>query len=320
MRLPYEEYVLDIAERVSDDTGRTFSYASVRWIERPVIKQFVADTTLMFFVDGRSRAEDIVLTISNPQYPDQVSRAVERSFEVADRLSRPTREHVLQPLSHGTYGKQSYAAYQRLCSLSSSRAVRYLQKKSHLHAVVDWLADLANETKKTPDSNGPFIAEIEAVAENTHLSAHVRQLASACLTRTQDRRAYPWTCVEHGDFWCGNILFEMSAVPWLGPIRGNFYVIDWGGSELKGYPGLDVVRYAMSLSDNQLLTGEILAQFRRGTGLLAEEMAASCLASLGRIGRNRGEFPLERYAELCERVCVTLAGDLQRSRNGKYPT
>jgi len=74
----------------------------------------------VYRLDGVTRDADVILIVSNPDFPNFVIDTVETARAVATRLDADLGKYVLLPISTGTYGKRSYAVYRRLRALSKN--------------------------------------------------------------------------------------------------------------------------------------------------------------------------------------------------------
>ena len=112
-----------------------------------------------------------------------------------------------------------------------------------------------------------------------------------------------FTVAEHGDFWTGNVLFRRTLPRNLSPFIGDFVVIDWRGSNIRGYPCSDLVRYCLSCYPPQSIhVGNALRNYNASLEIENFQVGIYLLASVGRLGLNLDQFPRDRYLVLCERI------------------
>ncbi|WP_306115423.1 MULTISPECIES: hypothetical protein [unclassified Roseovarius] len=307
MLKPVEEYVFDIVEMISSATDNALDAASTRGVPRPTGKADIADASLAFFVDGRKREDDIVLLVSNPQFPNVVGEDVSKAKTIVQRVDRDVGHHIAQPVHEGTHDQQTYAAFRRLAPLSSSRLIRFKQKRFYGPHVSSWLSSLALQTKTErhdlSDLSTYLTTPLKALCENSEISPALRRHAEAYLDRFSKAPQMIFTTVEHGDFWTGNVLFERGSILRPGSFFGDFFVIDWRGSALDGYPCIDLVRFCTTVYGKQSkLTADLLARYRAALGLSPFEMGLYCTLGLGRLGLNMDKFPVDRFNQLGQTI------------------
>lgn len=307
MKLNFEEYIIDIAERVSTELGNVLDVSTTRWIKRPIEKEQFKDATLAFYVDGKRRTNDVVLLISNYYFPDVVEADVARAREIALRVSQHVGRHIAAPICEGKYGNQTYATFSRLSSLSDFRLIRLFQKNNAAKIILPWLIDLAKETKEergAPDEyENYFVHPLVTLCNDKLVSADVRNLASEYLEFVHNRKTELFTVVQHGDFWIGNVFFERRILPEINPTLGEFSVVDWRGSSLDGYPCIDFLRLCSSMFNiGSARNKELLAQYLDALEISQDEFRLYCLLALGRLGAELDQFPKEIYLRLCDRT------------------
>lgn len=303
--------IFDIVGSVSEALGNTLNVSSLRTIARPDGKEDVKDATLAFFVDGKARVDDIVLLLSNPVFPDTVMEDVDKASAIRELLDPEIAQHINRPQKVGTYGQQSYAVYARLDTVSDNKFIRIPQRHRVAPDIVSWSARLAAQTrisrKGTPDFAGYFIDPLQSILEDSDAPEDFRALAGQCLDFVSSADRDFFTTVEHGDFWIGNVLFERKMFSGLSPILGDFFVIDWRGARLDGYPCKDVVRFCRSLYGAESpRSGALVKSYREALGLCPFEMGLYCILSLGRLGANLEFFPRPRYYALVQETILFL--------------
>ena len=303
----FEPYVGEVVDTVSMELDNSLAPSSTRWVSRPVGKDKISDATLALYVDGKAGQDDVVILISNPVFPDVVQEDIEKAKDVIHLVDPAVHRHIVQPLASGRHGTQSYAAFRRLEPLSQNRVLRYFQKRRVSPGIVRWLSDLAVQTKQirtAPDEISKFfMGPLNSIAADDDMSSEIKAFCQNCLTDLSGSGRVLFTTVEHGDFWLGNIFFERSRIPALGPAHDAFFVIDWRGSRIDGYPCLDLARYCLStFGGNPRQSARLLDDYRHALGLAPFEMGLYCMVALGRLGMNLDKFPKDRYCSLADRI------------------
>lgn len=147
MRLDFDEHIIDIVETCSSRLGSALEVGTIRAIGSPAFKGSVADTTQAFFVDGRSREDNCVLILSNPQFPETVAQAVTKARDARSLLGPRLGGAVCTPIITGRWDDQSYAVYHCLEGFSTNKHLRRLQIISSERKVFEWLASAYQHTK-----------------------------------------------------------------------------------------------------------------------------------------------------------------------------
>lgn len=297
-----EKYIIEIAEEVSSATGGSLKIPTTRWITRPDGKDSIADATFAFVIDGKSFSNGIVLLVSNEQYPNMVGEGVARARSIRSILAPKTRDHILVPLYEGKYGSQTFAAFQRLTPATGNRIFGILQKRMNASEIVSWSASLADQTQNylLESFDAHFVDPLNFLVNDPLATPRVREIAKNCQNSiTKSHRGRLWACVEHGDFWIGNVLFDRNITPLLFGKPQNFYVIDWGGSSNIGYPIIDVIRFLRSIyKPNQ--AKRLLDQYKSDLKICHSHVLIYVMLGLGRLGENLNQFPRSRFNALCE--------------------
>lgn len=128
------------------------------------------------------------------------------------------------------------------------------------------------------------------------LAARVREAARAARVRLAAGAWQPRHVLMHGDLWAGNVL----GAPGSPPFSRRFSLIDWDTSRALGYPVFDLVRAGGSFRVSRARLGRELAAHAALLGSTREDLRGALIAALGQTGLTRENFPLARYAEMCE--------------------
>lgn len=257
----------------------------------PAFKDAVADATLKFRIrlrDGR-RGFGLVSSDGNPQL---VARAVENIEIARHAVSAPVAGPILKPFATGTALGMSFAVWPEKAEfLTGNRISRFVTKKRHGRAILDWSVALCRETL-TPADPETFLRDLTQTEEDALLPAALRQDAATARTRIESGAWRPSHCIHHGDFWTGNILLPGGAE------TDPFYVIDWAGMQKDGYPFMDLLRMLQSLGASAGLRRSCLTQLRAATGSDPVDTIGYTLSAIGFIGQNLEHFPPDRYREM----------------------
>lgn len=304
-----ERDIVEIARLAAKETGRRLNPTTLACLKRPDFETGVADAKLIYSIKSEYGRDDCVIIFSNPAFPDAVSEAVEKTARVIERLPAEASRYVLLPIFDGRYGAQSFAVYPKLFAFSENRLICKLQKKVVEDEVYRWLSHVAKSTQLRIEEKSEFanrfVRPLEYITNERRFSEEIRKSAAEALVTAERPGFSPVCIVEHGDFWLGNVLLTDK---WLLRKRPyGFAVIDWGSSNVFGYPFIDLLRFFDSASGRFGKVSPRVRQYCESADIPAADLPLYVLAALGYLGLHRNQFPMERYIMLAER-CAALAG------------
>jgi aminoglycoside phosphotransferase (APT) family kinase protein len=270
---------------------------------RPLFKQAeglrVADATTAYLIDGTSSRDDCVLIASARAYPDSMHQSASAAIQARWLLGSELGQRVCVPLLADRLNGRSFAVFGRLEGFSQNRYVRLAQKRHAAPAVLNWLSAVQRHTGiAATDLEQRYHVPLQNLIGDADIPPKVRSLAEASLKAVQAGRVQTRTCLQHGDFWCGNIMFERAAIAGLGPFLRRFKVIDWGGSSVDGYPGIDLVRFLLSAFGSRAISARCLASYCQAAGLSPADLSVSCLSALGRLAAELNEMPKSNFVAM----------------------
>lgn len=297
----------EIATSVSSDLGGILDTSSLRWMRDPT-DHMVPDAVMALQIDGTSGRDNAVLLVSNAQFPDALADAVARAETLTQTLDARTAAKVHLPLARGTHQGQSYGLFARLTPMSNNKLMRQAQKTIAAPRIAHWLLDVARQTRQNVQDEASkdalFRAPLTYMAQDSDLPDPVTAAAQSWLERLDQPDTPLFTTAEHGDFWIGNVLFDPTLLP---GVTSGFRVIDWGGMRMKGYAGIDLLRYCNScFRPGARQTQSLLTSYMEGLGIAGPVGSLYPIAAMGQLGLNLDQFPKPRYLELVDRVFDTL--------------
>lgn len=318
-----EDYILDIVRAAGDELGRSFDLARLSWISRPDFSNRVADATIILRLKGHERGHDAVLIISNPSYPNAVANAVNTARQVYDHVQPAIQATVLLSDFQGAHEDQSFAVFPALTPISENRLVRRIQKQMIEKDIQKWLCELYACSKRPAatdeDIEKRFLKPLSYLIGEERFSSDLRNSAKAALTAVEHRDFQPMFTIQHGDFWLGNILLK-KGWPFVKDEKYPFFVIDWGVANLKGYPFVDLFRYALSTTKNENRILENLHAYCRRCELSPRLLPNYVCASIGWLGLHRKNFPMGRYVASSEALFLTARRLAAKAEDGATPT
>lgn len=270
----------------------------------------VADsTTKACVVNARGKSVAVVLCASD-RSPAMVARGVERAEQARVMLGSALGSVILKPLDTGQIEGRSYVVLPYCQPLKRSHWGWKFQRRWLTPYVLRWLHGAAEVTAVPAPAD--FAAPLRHMAEHPHVSAQTRALAGAALARLESGGWQPRHALDHNDFWKSNIMLppaeklgERPAYP--------FTIIDWVGANPRGYGVYDLVRFCKSMKLDAARIDRELNTHCQALGVQRADAMGHMLASLGYIGLNIEEFPMDRYVKLVESCVGTLREADQRA-------
>lgn len=303
---PVEHQIASIAESAARHLHGRLDPKSVRPLIKPTTEARVADATSAYYIDGVSPSEDCVLIVSPPNFPDTVQESATAALLARSRLGQNLGSFVCVPLLVERAHGRSYAVYPRVKAFSQNRYVRRVQKHLATPTILRFLTvtlrESAVERSGLTEVDARFVRPLQNLAGDEDIPEAVRNLARASVKAVQEGRVRTTTCLQHGDFWFGNIMFEGNSLAWVKPFHMPLRVIDWGSSRLDGYPGIDVVRYLLSTFGPGAYAKRAVATYCKRANLSATDLSVSCLAALGRLATELNEFPKQNFVAMVRNV------------------
>ena len=262
-------------------------------------------TTGFHFKDFRDD-ERFFFVAAPTRFPDYLEVVARRTIEAAGAAGPLLGRRINAPLHWGSVNGRSYIVYRHLDLMSGHRIGLQVQKYWTAPPVLGWLARVQRATAQDvvggSDLKRHFLQPLRRLESDADMSAGVTGAARACGRLLAEGGARTMLCLEHGDFWLGNIMFDPTRGRIGAAATSDFRVIDWGGSKLAGYPGIDVVRFVLSAFGSGRRSALVLRAYCRAIGLSREDLVLHVYAALGYLIGAPTEFPKERMNALTERV------------------
>jgi hypothetical protein len=275
---------------------------TLRALIKPNTEPRVADATSAYYIDGTSPEHDSVLIVSAPVFPDSVELSVVTAVQARTLLGNDLGNTVCVPVLSDRWQGRSFAVYPRLDGFSMNRVLQRAQKYRAAPAILRWLSATfcrsAVERTGTDELDARFFAPLQNLIGDADMPDGVRAAAQGAVKAVQAGRVRTVNCLQHGDFWFGNIMFERSSVAGMAPFLQPFRVIDWGSSKIDGYPGIDAVRFLLSTFGKGSTSAGYFANYCNGSKLTPTDVAVGCLCSLGQLATELNEFPKRNFVAM----------------------
>lgn len=272
----------------------------------------VADgTRVLDLRDGDGDVRGVVLC-SSPAAPDMAARDVARARLAREALGPSLGGVVLEPLAAGRLDGLSYSVMPFCRPLSDRRVLWAMQRRVLVTPLLTWLAQATERTASPVAASGldsAFAAPLRHLAGMEQVPGPLRAAAEQAGERLAAGAWRPRHVLMHGDLWKGNVLLRPrdGVAPW----HRRFVLIDWAGSEARGYALYDLVRLALSFG---LAPSRLGSEVRRHCRLLecdVQDAAAHLAAALGHLALHLEHFPLARFIETAGACHGALARSLE---------
>ncbi len=296
------------------ETLRDRRFSKVLPLESKELRDRVPDNpTKTYVMDSEGRRVG-VLIISNSVNPRLVATSVAKTREAKQALGEKAGSVVLEPVEDGGFSGLSFALWPLRRDLSSSRIVRYIERRRVRPKVLRWL-ETATRNTFCPDvgselTQSLYTVPLKKMSENRRLSTGLRSAATRGLERLTAGRLAPVAVLQHSDLWLGNILLPLKGGARTRPDALGFTVIDWPGATLTGHPFFDLLRFGESSRISSRWMRSEIELHCRIVGCEPTEAVYYLAAALGIIGMNLEHFPESRYLEMCQRVFETASASV----------
>lgn len=270
----------------------------------------VPDGTTVFLLRDASDRPRAVVLCAAPASPDNVRRAVYRAQQAKALLGPVLGTPILDPMMEGTVQGLSYAVMPYCKVLSDVRPIWWMQRLLLRPVLLEWLRRATECTVRDVepmDLHRSFDGPLREVASFTRLDRQVRAAAARAAERLHGGAWKPRFVLMHSDFWKGNVLIRPRDDAGDGRRwHDRFTIIDWGGSETRGYAIFDLIRMSRSLRLNtRSLRDEIAVHCQLLKCNMSDAMSY-LLAALGYIAMNLEHFPVDAYARMAHACFATL--------------
>lgn len=273
-----------IAEALSTENGIPVSSAQIEQIADAGGASQLADSTSKFLVPLGSMKGFLI--VSGKGNYALVRRAVE-NIEMARSLAGPAREAILPPLLWGEIDGRTFAVWECQKPFPTGRMGTRLARFLYGPRILNWSLDLCiNTVRPAIDVQEQYENPLLAVEANQNWPSEMRRDAELGLRSIGEWR--PMQCVQHGDFWIGNVLRSK---------RGRISVVDWGGANMNGYPVADMAQMLTSLNSRRNVKKHYMNELGSVLECHGRDLVFYVLSAIGKLGKNLEYFPVDKYRE-----------------------
>ena len=257
----------------------------------------VPDGTSVFAIGkGKQRA---ALLISPAKYPNVVAEDQRKARAMRHHLTPELGRPILTPLAEGFILNRSYALLPLAKPLSNNRLFWTHQKWMIKGPLLSWLRNVLAQHNAPlgPAETDFFKTSLQHFSSMEGVKSDARRFSDRALDRLQSGTLRPRGTPMHNDLWKGNILLPRDK-----PSHSDypFFIIDWRGSRINGFPFFDHVRLSMSLGlSRDELNREILEASER-LECDPVDVNSYLAAALGEISMRLDQFPREHFLRMAD--------------------
>jgi hypothetical protein len=229
-----DQKFLEVGELAASRLDFRLRVRSLRHHAKSGVAPRLADTTTVLMIDGEHRHDDCVIILSPEAFPEAVRKVADQANKARTAVGQRLGERIHAPLICDNWEGRSFAVYRRLDPVSENRFMRRAQMLSCTPKIIDWLAEVMKASVVNTVSEGDLdqllIQPLTALASDDELSFGLKSTAQRLCEMSSAGKTRVVTCLQHGDFWEGNIMFRRSLTSSFNP---TFRVIDWAGSSRR---------------------------------------------------------------------------------------
>ncbi|MHC5211500.1 MAG: aminoglycoside phosphotransferase family protein [Planctomycetota bacterium] len=237
-----------------------------------------------------------ILYVAREANEQMVDRMLDRADAVRSALGEPLGQRVVREVWRGDWQGRRAAVFPYYQSLETTQRLIYrmLRRRMRRH-LYEWLHAVLQASRRDIDDTADARRALTFMREEAGVSSPIQDEADRLLDRLARGAWVPSTSVMHQDLWLGNVLLMQPYKP------ASFVVIDWAGSQLRGWPLFDLLRLVASMGDARNGLRE-LARHVQTLGGEPQDASGAVLCALGGIGLDLEHFPPSEYREMCERT------------------
>lgn len=282
------------------------SFCSIKEISLLCPPKPIADDLTKLLVKDQEGKPAVVILCSPTAFPQLVAHYMEKT-RLAQAALSPTLSHiVLTPLFEGEVCGLSYAVlpyHQPLREDKLGWYLQRLQRSPEMFKLVHQITELTCTPASAEEVETNFVCPLEHLIELEVMPEQIRGSAKDALKRLKTGEWKPRHVLMHNDFWKGNILLNRDVPQTEKNWQNRFVIIDWTGSNVKGYPIYDLIRLAHSMGTKPTA---LFTQLNAHCCILDchfDDARSYFMAALGYLSMNLECFPLEWFVK-CAKTWV----------------
>lgn len=263
----------------------------------------VDGTTKLVVRDRNARAVAVVLC-SPPSTPGIVARGADRARAARAALGPELGRAVIETLAEGSISGASWVALPFCRPLPNARIAWWIRRPSVRAGLLAWLRDTAAATVSDATAHeveSMYRAPLRRLVESADADALADDARNA-LERLDAGVWRPRVVLMHGDLWKANVLAREGAS------AGEFVLIDWPASAVRGHAIYDLARMSNSFACRGARLRSELEAHCRVLGCEPAEARAHLAAALGHVALHIENFPADLYRRMVASCVAALEG------------
>jgi hypothetical protein len=256
----------------------------------------VDDSASVFIVGGATKRGALLLSPVN--FPEIVSEGAARARAMREHLGPELGSAILEPLAHGRFGGRSYVILPYHKPLAGNRIFWRMQRRSIKPALLRWVQAVAARRSIDAIDHAEYFADmLEHLRSFADMDLKIRSVAAAAEDRLSAGLFCPRFVPMHNDLWRGNILLANNSE--LEKARPYpFFIIDWRGSRIEGFPFFDLIRLSMSFTLTASELRQQLTAMSQSVGCDLTDVQSYLAVALGELSTRLENFPAGRFLDL----------------------
>jgi hypothetical protein len=295
----------EFEENIANALGETFARCGLpASLSTHRLSSAGADSASILVVGDKTPLA--ILAVSPEEFPDLVFVEQEKASRMKGALGPELGSPIVVPIAQGYLnGGRSYALLRRKTPLSDNRIVWPIQRRSLKSHLTRWLRGINATTTTRSESFGLYRSSLEHLCGMTGLSESIRSVSRRALDRLLAGDFVPRSTPMHNDLWKGNILLPSSGDD-EDKQTFPFFVIDWRGSRIDGFPLFDLVRLSMSLRFSARELRQELMHSCQSLGCEFSDAPYFVATALGEIASRHDQFPVQAFLGMAEHCFTEL--------------
>lgn len=256
------------------------------------------DSKLVYVSKGR---HGLAVAVSPARFPEVVAEECLKAAQMRSHLGN-LGAPILEPLDTGRIATSSYAVLPYRKPLSNCRGIQWVHRIWLRRHLFEWLLQVA-QRRSGAGAASRYELSLEALRGMVAADSPTAALLRTAEIRLRSGRFAPRTAPMHGDLWKGNVLHGVASTA--------FTLVDWRGSETRGFPIFDVIRLAQSFGLSAKLLNRELRFHRAALGCQMEDLPLYLLGALGHYAGRLGQMWPALFRSMADECANRLSSALE---------
>jgi len=265
-------------------------------------QKVLVDATKKFLMRDDAGKVELIVLCSAAGGPEIVARNVQRAREAVDALGADLGMAVLLPVYEGDFEGRTFAVFSYCTPLVESGPRWWIQRSVVRPRLLRWLLDSSRRTAievSEEQLESAVTQPLEKMMQDEGHSPALRELAHESLRAVRARAWHPKHVLVHGDLWAGNVLIDQRSPG--GSLFGRLVIIDWAGSQVRGYPFYDLLRLSCSFGLSGRRFFRTFDEYCAAIGYDRAQGHYAFAATAAELGERLEHWPRSSYLSTIER-------------------